>query len=335
MIQNYINHIALVVDKSGSMSSLSDNVITVFDAEISHLRQRSVDLNQETRISVYLFNGDVDCLVFDMDVMRMPSLRSYYRTSGQTALLDAYGKAVEDMKRLPELYGDHAFLVYGFTDGEENSSRKYSSGSFASLVKSLPEHWTVVCMVPNARGLAEAKKFGFAANNLQIWSTDVKGTQEMGKSFRSGMDNYMTLRSQGVRGTKAFFSTDLSGITERVVAHELNELVPTKFAIFPVRGTVAQKIKEFVESWTRKPYITGSTYYELTKTEHIQSYKEVCIQNKATGKVYAGAEARKLLALPAVETKVVPGDHGDWRIFIQSTSVNRNLIPGTLVLVRF
>lgn len=54
-LQHYINHIALVVDKSGSMGPLKDAVVKVFDREIENLKKRSIELNQETRISVYLF----------------------------------------------------------------------------------------------------------------------------------------------------------------------------------------------------------------------------------------------------------------------------------------
>ncbi len=39
MIQNLINHIGLIVDKSGSMSG--QPVVRVFDAELKALKQRS------------------------------------------------------------------------------------------------------------------------------------------------------------------------------------------------------------------------------------------------------------------------------------------------------
>jgi len=331
MIQNYINHIALVVDKSGSMCNLSDTVVQVFDKEIGYLRKRSVELKQETRISVYLFNESVECLVFDMDVMRMPSLADQYYADGGTALIDATLKSITDMERLPELYGDHAFLIYTLTDGEENRSRN-TSEILAAKLKHLKDNWTIVCMVPNARGLHEAKKFGFPSANTQVWSTTSSGVEQVGKEFRSAMDNYMVGRSKGQRGTKNFFQTDLSSVQSTTVQSNLSELSPTVYSIFNVY--VESPIKEFVETWTKSGYVSGSAYYELMKPETIQSYKEVCIQNRQNGKIYGGKSARDILSLPVYDVKVKPGDHGDWRIFVQSTSVNRKLIKGTLLLVR-
>lgn len=331
MISNYINHIALVVDKSGSMRRIANEVVRVFDREIDHLRTRSVELNQETRISVYLFDDNIECLVFDMDVMRMKSLSGYYQTGNTTALIDATLRAITDMEKLPELYGDHAFLVYAMTDGENNVNNHRSS-VLQKKINSLKDNWTTVCMVPNATGVHEAKKFGFPAPNISIWSTTSEGVEQAGREFRSAMDSYMTGRSQGRRGTKDFFKVDMAGVKTSDIKKNLSELPTREYKIFDVRKD--EPISDFVVRWTKRDYVKGSSYYELTKPEVIQSYKEISIQNRHNGKVYAGLNARKILGLPDYEIKVSPGDYGDWRIFVQSTSVNRKLIGGTLLLLR-
>ena len=61
--------------------------------------------------------------------------------------------------------------------------------------------------------------------------------------------------------------------------------------------------------------------------------KSILIHNKNTGAVYFGNEARNVLGLPHDrEIRIVPGNHGDYEIFIQSTSVNRKLLAGTKVV---
>lgn len=65
-MQHYINHISLIVDASSSMTG--QDVVGVFDKELAYLKQRSIDLDQETRISIYLFSDKITCLAFDMDV---------------------------------------------------------------------------------------------------------------------------------------------------------------------------------------------------------------------------------------------------------------------------
>jgi hypothetical protein len=144
------------------------------------------------------------------------------------------------------------------------------------------------------------------------------------------MDTYMINRAAGQRGTRSFFTTDLSNIVTRDITKTLTQLKPSQYSIYDVRKKI--DIRSFVESW-EKQYIKGSSYYELMKPETIQAYKQIAVQNRKNGKIYNGDAARTLLNMPAYEVKVSPGDHGDWRIFVQSTSVNRWLIPGTQLLV--
>ena len=49
--------------------------------------------------------------------------------------------------------------------------------------------------------------------------------------------------------------------------------------------------------------------------------------------MYTGPEARSLLGLPDVEVRVKPDHNDDFTIFVQSTSVNRKLVPNTRLLL--
>ena len=52
-----------------------------------------------------------------------------------------------------------------------------------------------------------------------------------------------------------------------------------------------------------------------------------------TGRVFSGPAARQLLGLPCAEATVKPGENPAYTVFVQSTSVNRKLVPGTKLLV--
>lgn len=329
-ITNYINHIVFVVDASSSMGGVSKDVIKVFDSQVEYLKRRSKELEQETRISLYTFSNTVSNVVFDMDCLRMPSLAGYYEVGGMTALIDGTVKAIEDAKKIPELYGDSSHLIYVLTDGEENRSTK-SASTLSSLINSLPDNWTVAVFTPNQIGVSECKRFGFPANNISVWdATSAKGVSEMGEKVRQVTENYMTQRAQGVRGTKDLFSLK-TNISSDAVRSKLKALDPKEYMMISVHQKSV--IKPFIESWTQKPYVVGSGYYQLTKAETIQAYKQLAIKNKISGKVYAGTEARQMLGLPNHEVKVAPAQLATFDIFAQSTSVNRNLMPGTQVLV--
>lgn len=49
-VNNYINHVLFVIDKSGSMSHLTQDVIRVFDSQIEHLAKRSRDSTRKPEL---------------------------------------------------------------------------------------------------------------------------------------------------------------------------------------------------------------------------------------------------------------------------------------------
>lgn len=330
--QNYINHIALVLDASGSMSHLASTVITVADAQIKYLARRSQELDQETRVTIYTFSdrNRLQCVVYDKDVLRLPSLKTFYHAGGQTALIDATYQAITDLNKTATLYGDHAFLVYVLTDGEENNSQT-TPRYLSDLISSLKDNWTTAVFVPNQNGVFEAKKFGFPPQNIAVWDTSEKGIKEVGEVIRRTTDAYMTMRSTGVRGTRNLFQMDTANITPTKLAQNLSALSFGQYRLFPVRDD--QAIADFVEARTKRPYKAGQAYYELTKTETVQAKKRIAIREETSGKVFIGDDARQLLGLPNREVRVAPAHLPGYKIFIQSTSVNRKLIDGTQLLV--
>jgi hypothetical protein len=330
MKQNIINHIALVIDRSYSMTRLASQVVEVADQQIAYLARRSKELDQETRVTVYVFDDKVECLIYDKDVLRMPSLAGQFKPGGNTALLDATVKAVDDLAKTPELYGDHAFLIYVLTDGEENCS-KTRSHELESKIKRLADNWTLAVFVPNQSGKFEAKKFGFPADNIAVWDTTSKGMTEVGEVIRQTTDNYMTRRSTGLRGSKNLFNMTVSSVTKTAVAKSLPALHFGQYRIAEVK--TAGRIDEFVEAFTKRAYKLGEAFYQLSKTEKIQATKAVALRDKKTSEVYTGPAARQLLGLPDYEVKVSPTSHPDFEIFVQSASVNRKLVPGTKLLL--
>lgn len=92
-------------------------------------------------------------------------------------------------------------------------------------------------------------------------------------------------------------------------------------------------IRDYLESVTGRKYNPGTAYYELTKREEIQGYKDIIIEDRKDAKPWTGDGVRDILGIPnGGAIKVSPGDHAGHRIFIQSTSVNRKLVPNTTVL---
>lgn len=91
-------------------------------------------------------------------------------------------------------------------------------------------------------------------------------------------------------------------------------------------------IKAMVESHGM-PFKQGRGFYEFTKKETIQSYKEIVILDKESGDMYTGDAAREILGLSDMKADIKPDyDRTKYSVFVQSTSTNRKLIGGTTFL---
>jgi len=346
--QNYINHVALVLDASISMAHLSRKVIEVADQQITYLARRSQELDQETRVTVYVFDDEVQCVVYDKDVLRMPSIATLYRPRGNTALLAATLKSQAELAETAQRYGDHSFLTFVLTDGQENSSHRAEGyrhlmqhqlrAEVAQMIQTQDDNWTLAVLVPDQMGKREAMQCGFPKDNIAIWdATSTRGMEEAGEVIKQATENFMQARTRGIRGTKSVFSNGAEAVNAKTIQSAgLKAVDPKSFMLVHATNDGVMRnpaIREWVMNEAGHTYRTGMAYYELTKSEKIQPQKSVMVMDKKTKKVYGGEEARNLLGLPDMEVRVKPDFNPDFKIFVQSTSTNRKLVGNTQVLL--
>ncbi|MDT9682431.1 vWA domain-containing protein [Streptomyces sp. TRM76323] len=340
--QNYINHVALVLDASSSMSHLSRKVVEVADQQIAYLARRSRELDQETRVTVYVFADEVQCVIYDKDVLRMPSLKQLYRVGGMTALLAAALKSQRELAQTAQLYGDHSFLTFILTDGQENASHRCPGaptrdprelvGAVAEMIETQEDNWTLAVLVPDQVGKREAMRCGFPKDNIAIWdATSSQGLEEAGQVIQQATEKFMVGRTQGIRGSRTVFSTGAEAVNEDTIkAAGLSPVDPSRYQLVPVARDAA--IRDWVVE-RGHTYRTGCAFYQLSKSEKVQARKQIAVLEKKTDRVYTGPEARALLGLPDVEVRVKPDHNDDFTIFVQSTSVNRKLVANTRLLL--
>ncbi|MCY0926806.1 VWA domain-containing protein [Streptomyces sp. H27-H1] len=340
--QNYINHVALVLDASSSMSHLSRKVVEVADQQIAYLARRSGELDQETRVTVYVFADKVECVIYDKDVLRMPSLKQLYRTGGMTALLAASLKSQRELAQTAQLYGDHSFLTFVLTDGQENASHRGPDApardqrelvkAVAEMIATQEDNWTLAVLVPDQMGKREAMQCGFPKENIAVWdATSTQGLEEAGQVIKEATEKFMVGRARGIRGSRAVFSMGAEAVNKDTIeAAGLKPVDPSGYQVIPVARDVA--IREWVIE-SGHTYRTGGAFYQLSKTEKIQAKKQIAVLEKKTDRIYTGPQARALLGLPAVDARVKPDHNDDFTIFVQSTSVNRKLVSNTRLLL--
>lgn len=344
-----INHLVFVVDMSGSMSRLRRAVADLLDAQRRVHADRSERTGQETRMSVYLFDNAVECVIYDRDVLRPVDFDALLACYDTTALRDATMLGINELSQTSTLHGDHAFWLSVITDGGDNASRRHYPEHVERAIAERSQNWTFTCFVPGVKrggmlvpepsNLSLARdRGGFPESFIQPWDVSVEGVKDLEASFTRATDTYYAGRATG---TRSFTSATLFGGGEEVLNSTtvqqagLVEVDPARFEVY----TMAERIeaKDFCQ---QKGYVyrNGVVFYEWFNTQDIQPQKTVLFQRIRDGKVFsapAGSRAaRDLLGLDANSvSRGKPAPNKEFRRFIQSTAPNRKLIPGKHALI--
>lgn len=340
-----INHVAIVIDASSSMRRHERDVVKVADNQIKRLAETSQRLNQETRVTVYFFADSVACALFDIDVLRLPSIASLYRAQGNTALIDAAILSQDDLALTCQKYGNHGFLTFLLTDGENNINNSLAS-RLQSLLAGQAANWTFAALVPDIMAKRTLQGFGVPRDNIAIWDPhDAAGMSEAGETIAAAADVYMDLRSKGGTGTRTLFSTAPDAVNKAaVVAAGLRPLDNNQYVLVPITKPKANQgvlnkdkhrvweISDFTRHATGN-FTVGSVFYELSKKERVQGNKALAVLEISTSKVFVGNGVRDMIGLPMLDASVAPDFNPEYKIFVQSTSVNRHLVAGTKLLV--
>jgi hypothetical protein len=170
--------------------------------------------------------------------------------------------------------------------------------------------------------------------NVIEWEQSVRGMEEASVKTQNAVGTYYAARSAGATHTKSFYNTDLSNVSKQQVKKALHDIT-AQVQVFNIGPRDNKReIRSFVEDKIGKTMQIGGAFYELTKTENkVHDGKMIAVRDKRTGKIYSGVEARSVLGLPETGTiKVVPGNHGEFEVYVQSKSVNRHLVGGTKLL---
>lgn len=331
-LKTSITFVATVLDNSSSMSKLINKVKPVVNMIHTSVQRNSLQSKMPASVSMYTFDDIVRTQFENTPSEEVPSF-DRYSPSGMTALFAGLKHAIDRLEAFGTLVkGDKAFLVNVITDGEENASQ-VNIPFLVGLMKELMINgdWTFTFQVPVGKAAAFSRCYNIPMGNIREWEQTNEGTQTVADSMDVGLTSYFSDRSLGKKATQDFYQTDASKLTDTKVNRALDD-VTKQFRVMAVPAEAA--IKDFVESKTKKPYVIGSSYYELTKTEKVQANKKVLLMKIGEKTVYGGPGARSLIGIPeGVAVKVVPGNHSAYKIYVESTSVNRKLVRGTKVLL--
>jgi uncharacterized protein YegL len=229
-------HVVLILDQSGSMSSIRDTAVTCYNELVQQAQMNSKD--QDILVSLLTFNGDCYEHLWAVPANDLrQSTADGYACEGGTALNDALGYAVKKLLAGPDAEDKNtSFLVQVVTDGEENSSRHFpaSERTLRDLVAGVQEtgRWTFTfmgCSVSYLEKLAQqmavpaANMAAFAHNNAAMGMCSNKvGTQKYFNARAGGQS-----ASPQVYGSVAGQAADFQGTTPDMVNQQYDRVMKT------------------------------------------------------------------------------------------------------------
>jgi hypothetical protein len=315
------NHVIFVLDNSGSMARHRQTPKKVLIDQLHEIRKNQKP-DQITLVSCYEFATNCRNIIKDSTVVTALDVLTnypYYANGASTNLYDAFDEATRDADSIGPK------LVITITDGEHNSTRRLGSKQFADYVQYLNSHpnWTVSFIGPssviNTLNMVDR-------GNLHVWEGGEQELVETSTILTRSIQNYYTKTlSAGLTKTSTFIQADVNQ----------NKVRGLRKTVGFVQGLVQQPtdIKTFATK-LNKNFNRGDAFYELTKPEMVQKYKTLLLQDHKTGDILTG-DVRTALGIPMnSNAEVTPGNLKGYKVFVQSTSVNRKLVPGTLVLVK-
>lgn len=168
-MNNNLTEIVFILDRSGSMSRLTNDTIGGFNGFIEKQKQES----GEAVLTTILFDDKYEVLHDGINIKEIPTLTGKeYFVRGSTAYLDAIGKTINTIGNKlnnmseEERPGQVIFVIT--TDGQENASKEFS----CEQIKQMVEHqtnvynWQFIFLGANIDAVTEASKLGirFSAN---------------------------------------------------------------------------------------------------------------------------------------------------------------------------
>ncbi len=179
MPKNDVTHITVVLDRSGSMSSVAADAVGGFNTFLAQQQK----LPGAATMTLVQFDHEYQVVHEALNLRDVvPLTKETFVPRGQTALYDAVGRAVADTtervgskpaKKRP------AVVVAILTDGEENASREFDHTAVQNLIKKkTAAGWEFLFLGANMDVKKAARRIGIPAGSAVAFEASGKGTRE-------------------------------------------------------------------------------------------------------------------------------------------------------------
>lgn len=201
-----LTHIAVVLDRSGSMDEIKDEVVDGFNEQVKRIKK---DFGKKARVSLYSFASTIRKHFVNKTSKKLKKLsKSDYTPSGWTSLNDAVAMSIDEIASHSESKKDR-FLVIIISDGKENHSTEYKgpAGSRA-LAKKIKEKtktgmWTFAYLGSSDLDLEKIRRtYAIPAGNMAAFLKTKAGFKRASSVLGSSVTSYS---NSGKTSTDSFF----------------------------------------------------------------------------------------------------------------------------------
>ncbi|MBD5785057.1 hypothetical protein IF650_02580 [Cellulosimicrobium terreum] len=171
MSDNTLTHLAMLLDRSGSMQSIKAATEQGFDLFLAEQREAP----GRCTVTLAQFDNEYEEVYTDLDIREVPPLD--LRPRGMTALLDSIGRLVQTIAlriaQLPEEERPGAVIVGIMTDGLENASKEFTHAAIKALVTEREETfgWTFLYMGANQDAIEVGASLGVKRERSLTYDT--------------------------------------------------------------------------------------------------------------------------------------------------------------------
>ena len=197
----------IILDKSGSMSSIAKAAIAGFNETVGGIRsaQERFKDTQEHFVSLMIFCNCEKAMVYDMvPVAEVKELTSKeYQPCCCTPLYDAMGISINALHKAIKDKEDATAVVTVITDGLENASKEYSGQAIKALVERMKdeEGWNFAYIGTNQDVRATSASLSID-NHMEFADTDA-GMRDAWEKERKAKMSMFSRFSMGFGATSA------------------------------------------------------------------------------------------------------------------------------------
>ena len=185
--------IVVVLDRSGSMSSVLDDTIGGFNTFVDEQKRAE----GQARMTLTRFDHEYEIVYERLEIAAVLALdRATFVPRGQTALLDAVGRTISAVagRIAAGEESDRPFKVVFviLTDGQENASREFTRTQVLEMIREKRERagWEFVFLGAGPDAVREATAVGIDRDKAASW----KSTKEAYELYSKKLTKYRTDR---------------------------------------------------------------------------------------------------------------------------------------------